>query len=166
MKTITFTILLTLLSFGIFAQDYVVPKNYKLEKVEDYALYEKDVVATYEWLMNTTIQEQAQKRKEANAFLITYLTGSPDIQLEIKLEIITFMDKNPDLLIIYMGGWAVKSIETRDYSNKIEGTKAGIEAVIEFYTKNKAFMQKDKNVEKYIKMKEKGTLDDFIQKNA
>jgi hypothetical protein len=27
-------------------------------------------------------------------------------------------------------------------------------------------MQKDKNVEKYIKMKDKGTLEEYIKKNA
>ena len=166
MKTIALTILLTAVSFGLFSQEYVVPKNYELEKAETYAAYEKDVVATFDWLMKTPVQEQAQKRKEANAFLLTWLTGAPTVQLEIKLEIITFMEKNPDLLMIYMGGWAVKSLETKDYNNKFEGTTAGIEAVIEFYTKNKAFLTKDKNVEKYIKMKEKGTLPDFIQKNA
>lgn len=48
MKTITLTILLNTLSFGLFSQDYMVPQNYKLEKAEDYERYEKDMRATYE----------------------------------------------------------------------------------------------------------------------
>ncbi len=166
MKTITLTILLNTLSFGLFSQDYMVPQNYKLEKAEDYERYEKDMRATYEWLMNTPIQEQEQKRIDANGFLIDWLSGSPNVHIEIKMEMINSMEKTSDFLIIFMGGWAIKTLEIKDYKNKIEGTKAGIEAVITFYTKNKAFLTKDKNIEKYIKMKEKGTLDEFIEKNA
>jgi len=35
------------------------------------------------------------------------------------------------------------------------GNLKGIESVIDFYQKNKTSLQKDKNVEKYIKMKGK-----------
>jgi len=68
--------------------------------------------------------------------------------------------------MIFMGGWAKFSLEAKDFDNKFEGSKAGIESIMQFYTLNKAFMNKDKNVECYIKMKKKGSLDDYIRKNA
>jgi hypothetical protein len=37
MKTITLTLILTTISIGLFSQDFEVPKNYKLDKAEDYA---------------------------------------------------------------------------------------------------------------------------------
>jgi len=76
------------------------------------------------------------------------------------------MGTSPDLLMIFMGGWAKYSLESKDFKNKNSGSMAGIESVIEFYTKNKDFMPKDKNIEKYIKMKDKGTLKEYIEKNA
>jgi hypothetical protein len=166
MKTITLTLILTTISIGLFSQDFEVPKNYKLDKAEDYAPYEEDVVKCFDWLMKTSLNEQTAKRKEANAFLVKWLSGSPSVSVEIKQEIVTFMGTSPDLLMIYMGGWAKYSLESKDFKNKIAGSIAGIESVIEFYTKNKAFMPKDKNVEKYIKMKDKGTLNAYIEKNA
>jgi len=42
----------------------------------------------------------------------------------------------------------------------------GVEAVIEFYIKNKDYLKRDKNVEKYIKLKDEGKLEDYISKNA
>jgi len=38
--------------------------------------------------------------------------------------------------------------------------------VIEFYSKNKDLMPKNKNVEKYIRMKDKGELRGYIEDNA
>jgi hypothetical protein len=166
MKTITLTLILTVISLQLFSQDFEVPKNYKLDKAEDYATYEPDVVKCFDWLMKTPVNEQAAKRKEANAFLIKWLSGSPSVSLEIKQEIVTFMGSSPDLFMIFMGGWAKYALESKDYKNKIAGNLAGIESVIEFYKKNKDFVPKDKNIEKYIEMKDKGTLKGFIEKNA
>jgi len=166
MKTITLTFVLTIISIGLFSQNFDLPKNYKFEKVEDYAVYEEDVVKCVDWLMETSLNEEVAKRKEANAFLFAWLSGSPNVSIEIKQEIVTFMGTSPDLLMIFLGGWTKYSLESKDFENKVAGSMAGIESVIEFYTKNKDFMPKDKNVEKYIKMKRKGKLEAYIQKNA
>lgn len=166
MKSTISTLILTIISIGLFSQDFEVPKNYKLDKAEDYAPYERDVVKCFDWLMKTSLNEQTAKRKEANTFLLKWLSGSPNVSIEIKQEIVTFMGTSPDLLMIFMGGWAKYSLESKDFKNKIAGSMARIESVIEFYTKNKNFMTKDKNVEKYIKMKDKGTLKAYIEKNA
>ncbi|GHT51772.1 hypothetical protein FACS189440_21190 [Bacteroidia bacterium] len=36
-----------------------------------------------------------------------------------------------------MGGWTKYSITTKDFENKVQGSLAGIESVIDFYNKNK-----------------------------
>ena len=166
MKTIILTLVLTSISLSLYAQNFEVPENYKLEKVEDYAPYEKDVVKCVDWLMQTPLNEQVKKREEANAFLLKWLSGSPNVHLEIKMEIVTFMETSPDLLVIYLGGWAKYALESQDFENKQAGSLAGIDSVIEFYTRNKTLIQKDKNIEKYVKMKNKGKLNDYIEKNV
>lgn len=166
MKTISLTLILTTISLCLFSQDFEVPINYKLDVAEDYTLYEQDVLNCFNWLMITPINEQAIKRKDAYAFMLIWLSGSPNVHIDIKPEIVTFMNTSPDLLMIFMGGWGKYSIETKDYYNKIEGSKAGIESVIEFYNMNSHLLPKDKNVEKYIKMKDKGTLNEYIEKNV
>jgi hypothetical protein len=94
-----------------------------------------------------------------------WLTGAPNVSVDVKTEIVTFMKPNSDLLLIFMAGWTKYAIETKDYKNKLNGNLKGIESVIEFYQKNKTNLQKDKNVEKYIKLKEKGSLEEYVKKN-
>lgn len=166
MKTFTLTFFLVTSTLGLFSQEFEVPQDIKLDKAEDYAAYEKDILACIDWIMDTPINEQKSKRKEANAFLLIWLTGSPDVSIEINENIVTFVGSSPDLLMIYMGAWARYSIESRDYDDKAGASLAGIEAVIEFYLANIEHMGKDKNVEKYVKMQEKGTLEEYVEKNA
>jgi hypothetical protein len=157
---------LTILAINVFSQEFEVPKNYVFSNVEDYSKYEADILKSIDWLTNTPVQSQPEKRKEANAFVIVWLTGSPNVSVEIDSEIVNFMDQNPELLMIFMCGWTKYSLETKDYKNKISGNQKGIEAVIDFYTRNRENLKKDKNVEKYIKMKDKGTLVEYIANKA
>lgn len=166
MKKILLLSIALLFASGIFAQEFEVPKDYKLVIAEDYAPYEQDIIKCVDWLTKTPLNEQTEKRKEANAFLLKWIEGSPNVLIEIKGEIITFMGSSPDLLMIFLGGWTKYSLESRDFENKVEGNMAGLEAIIDFYIKNKKIMSKDKNVEKYIKMKKNDTLKAFVEQNV
>jgi len=165
MKKLTLILIFTSITFGLFSQEFEIPKGYSLEVADDYAKYENDIIKCIDWLMETPINEQASKRKDANAFLLKWMSGSPYMHLEIKQEIVTFMT-TPELLMVFMGGWTKYSLVNKDFDNQIAGSIAGIDAVIEFYSKNKQFIKKDRNVEKYIKMKNKETLKEYVEKNA
>lgn len=163
MKTISTLLLSFLVIMGIQAQDFNVPKDYKLEKAEDYALYEQDVLNGINWLMEVPLDEMPEKRQGVNAFVMKWLMGTPYLHLEIKQQIVTFAGV-PELLMMFLGGWAKYSIENKDYNNKVAGNLAGIEAAISFYKKNS--LPKNKEIENYIKMKENGKLKEYIEKNV
>lgn len=165
MKATSFIFVFIIITSALIAQDFTVPVNYKFNKAEDYGAYEQDVIKCFDWLMNTPINEQSGKRKDASEFLIKWLSGSPEVHVMLHHEIVTFME-SPDLFIIFLGGWAKYSLQTGDLDNKIAGNLAGIESVIDFYSRNKGIIAKDKNVEKYIKMKKKGKLKGHIEKYA
>jgi len=166
MKKLFIIFTLSIFTFNLVAQEFEVPRNYVLKQKEDFSKYEGEVLKGIDWLTQTPLNTQPEKRKEINTFVIAWLTGSPDVSIDIKPEIVNFMKPNVDLLMIFMCGWTKYSLETKDYNNKIKGSQKGIEAVIEFYMKNKENLKKDKNVEKYIKLKEEGKLEEYISKNA
>ena len=166
MKKLFSILMFSFLTFNLFTQEFEVPKNYVLKGKEDFSKYESEVLKGIDWLFQTPINSQSDKRKEVNMFILSWLEGSPTVSVEIKQEIVSFMKPNPDLLMIFMCGWTKYSLENKDYNNKIKGSQKGVEAVIEFYIKNKENLKKDKNVEKYIKLKEEGKLEDYITKNA
>jgi len=140
----------------------VVPKDYKLDSKDDYSKYEGKVIECIDWLLATPISQAPEKRQEVNVFLVKWLSGNPDMKVDIQQEIVTFID-SPDCLLIFMGGWAKYAIENQDFNSKRNGNIAGIESVIEFYNRNKDIIGKNKNIEKYVKLKEKGELISYIQ---
>lgn len=153
-----------LAAFPLFAQDFSVPEGYRLEKADDYSGYEQDVIDCVEWMLRTPLNEEVAKRKEAEKFLFKWISGSPTVSVDINPSILTFMESSPSLLIIFLGGWTKYALETGEYNNKVGGNLAGLEAVIGFYEGNRHYMEKDKNVEKYIKLKAKGRLREQVEK--
>jgi len=148
----------------ISAQDYTVPKDYKFDNKEDYTAYEHQVKETINWILQTPLVKEASKRKDANAFLIAWLSGSPTVSVDVNTDFITFFKANSELLVIYIAGWTKYSLEN-DYSkDKLQGYKAGIETSVEFYKKNKSYLKKDKEIEKFEKLIEKGKLEEEIKK--
>jgi hypothetical protein len=162
MKTL-FLLVALCASTGLFAQQFEVPKDYVLKSNDDFAKYEKDVIACIDWLMATPYNQGEEKRTEANRFLLEWIVGAPNVTIQINGDIVTFMDNSPELAAIFMGGWTKYVLETKD-DNMYKGNLNGIESVVKYYKANKKFIGEDKAVEKYVQMKEKGTLGDYIKK--
>jgi hypothetical protein len=166
MKKLSGIILFSILTFSLVAREFEVPKNCVMTKDEDFAKYEVDVLKGIDWLLNTPLDTRPEKRKEVNGFFMKWLTGTPTLSIEIKPEIVNFMKPNSELVMIFMCGWTKYAIESKDSKNKTMGNQKGIEAVIDFYIKNKGSLKNDANVEKYIKMKANGKLEEYISKNS
>lgn len=131
MKKILFSCIICflILSSTAVAQTYEVPKDYVLKTKEDYAKYEPDVINTIDWLQQTSWDEQQDKRKEANTFFVAWITGSPNVSVEIGAEITKLADKNNELLITYMGGFTKYTLQHKEAQNVISAKVAGIKAL-------------------------------------
>jgi hypothetical protein len=153
------------IAIQLTSQEFEVPENYQLNEKEDYVKYEEDVLRAIDWIYATPIHSDKEKEKAVHGFIIKWITGSPSVSVDVKPEVVTFIETNPELMLIFMYGWTKYAIETKDNS-KLKGSLSGIEAAIDFYTKNLKELEKDKNVEKYIKMKEKGSLEEYLEKKV
>lgn len=166
MKKLVSILALMIFALHVMAQEVEVPRNYVLSTTEDYAKYEKDVLAGIDWLLKTPVNQQVEKRREMTAFVLAWISGSPTVSVTINHEIVNFVKKNGSLLMIFMSGWTKYALESHDYTNQVAGNQKGVEAVIDFYTKNKKYLKKDKHVESYIKMRKKGTLSEYIARHV
>ncbi len=164
MKKIFLPFLFSLFSIMLIGQDYNIPKDYKFDTKESYSGYEPQVKETITWLLSTSLGKDAIKRSEANSFLMAWVGGTPNVTIGISPQIVNFIDKNPELLIPFIAGWTEYSLNDSYSKDQVQGNKAGVEAVVAFYLKNRGYLKKDGNVEKYAKLIEKGKLEDDIAK--
>jgi len=137
-------------SHNIFSQTFEVPTNYVFKTKEDFAKYEKDIIQAINWLETTPIDKQSNKRKGVNAFLISWLTGSPNVSIALTEYTTELSSKNPDLLISFMGGWTKEKLQNPSLNDVLKLNIAGVKSIIKTYKLGGA--KKDKNVEKLLLM--------------
>lgn len=164
-KRIFASLVLLVFMFPAQAQEFVVPSNVEMEEAEDYARYEEQIIDCVDWLSSHSPEEEPLKRKRAMAFLMMWLTGTPAVSMELQAEMMEYADKNPDLLMIFMGGWAKYALESED-DDQVAGNVAGLEAVIAYYDQFGDDLKRDRSLKKLAKLKEKGELEDFVRETV
>lgn len=161
MVKINTLVLLFFIGKALLAQEVDIPNGLKLQNTEDYEKTEQLVVDCTDWLLKTPISENPEKRKEINAFLMKWMSGSPTVSIELVPGIVPLGCE--ECLMSFMSGWAKYSLEN-DYSkNKVDGALAGAENAIEFYRKNKSELGQSPDMEKLQKKKNKGKLKKYIE---
>lgn len=164
MKRIGLFFLVLLITTSLHAQN---TKKLASAENEDntYAVRnQQEFIEQYNWLIETPINQEDQRRKEVTASLSNYIAVNPQLDIELDHQFIKFSETTPELLIVFMGGWAKYAIENEDYDNKLEGNIAGLTSVIDFYERNSIYMDKDRNVEKLMRLHHKGKLKKRVEK--
>jgi hypothetical protein len=164
MKKSILLVVFVLSAFSVYGQEYMVPENVKFDNMEDYAAYEPQVKETINWLLATSLGKEPNKRTEANAFLMMWLTGTPNVSVNMNADILPFIKKSPELLFPFIAGCIKYSLENNYSKDDVLLNKAGIETIIAFYRNNRGYLKKDDSIEKYEKLAEKGKLEEDIRK--
>ena len=144
------------------AQEFAVPQNYTLEKPEDYVKYEADVLKCIDYLESIPLDDESAKTRDANAFLLKWITGSPEVAIELNTYIVELCDKNKEFIMLFMGGWTRYALQNPDSVNSLKGNIAGLESIIKVYEQGQG-VRRDKKVEKIIKLQEEGELEDWVK---
>ncbi|HZX57597.1 MAG TPA: hypothetical protein VFE54_02685 [Mucilaginibacter sp.] len=164
MKKLFFASILCLLAttFIASAQTSPVPEHYVFSAKEDYAKYNDNIIKTIDWLQQSPWSQPLDNRKPANAFLMAWLTGTPDVSISIGSSLTKLVDKNPEMLIIFMGGYTKYALQHKNDFNKDLANAAGLRAMIDKYTNDPA-RKKDSAMEKLIKIDKDGKLDEWAK---
>lgn len=159
MKKILFICLLLTGATFAYSQKFVVPEIHEGIEESAYANYEQELLSCQDWL--ETHAPTASLRKSVNSYVVWWASGTPDFKMTINANIVKFKDGN--LLVLFLGGWAKKAIQSKYELSTADGTLAGLRTVIAFYNTYKNELQRDKEVEKFAKMDSKGTLEEYVR---
>jgi hypothetical protein len=157
-----FLLFFALLTTGrLFGQSFEVPANYAFGTKADYARYEPEVIRAVNWLEATPLNQDVAKRKEVNAFLFKYIEGSPTVTVELRQFVLELNKKNPDLLMVFMGGWTRHKLENPAQTDPLKLNTAGVQTVLKVYQLGGA--RKDKGLEKLIQLAGAGELEAWVK---
>lgn len=140
-----------------------LPSTNGLSTKEDYAKYETVIVQSAEWLENTPLDAQPDTRDLVSAFVLQWLTGSPNVTITFTEGLTKPFDKNPRLLPIFSARYAAWCITNNTYNNVNEPTKAGLTAIAKVYQKDVG-VHHAKAMDKLVKAIQENTLDDYMSR--
>jgi hypothetical protein len=154
-----FTVILSVQA--CFAQtSFELPQNPVLKEKEDYARYEPIMVNAAKWLEQTDLDKEPDKRKEVNAFVLKWITGSPTVNVDLSDQLGRIYGQNYQLLAIYLAGYARNMIENKNSPTKFAAIKAGLMSMIRVYKKG-IQITPNKEMNKIIRLTD-SELDGYI----
>ncbi|UEG51122.1 hypothetical protein LK994_06500 [Ferruginibacter lapsinanis] len=163
-STLVCMLIMSILSNTLYGQNFEVPQHYEFKTAADYTKFEKDVIDGAKWLKETPLNEQTDKRKMVAAFLLTWINGSPTVNVEINPTIMDFEKKNEGMLVLYMSASARYVLEN-NYSKDMRAKhRAALRDMIAVYKTGKG-IKRDKKMEKLIKSDEEGKIDEWLAEN-
>jgi Tfp pilus assembly protein PilF len=120
-------------------------------------------VEWFDWLYNTPVGAEPEKRKKVNADLILWITNTSLVTVEVKEKIVPYMDQG-ECLVIYLGAYAKYVL--RNSNNVVEANQYATTHVLDFYEKNRDALGPNKGAEKLLRMRKEGKLEDYIKANS
>ncbi|MCQ2285029.1 MAG: hypothetical protein MJZ57_09025 [Bacteroidales bacterium] len=159
MKKLVCVFLLLVGATFAYSQKFVVPEIKEGIEKSEYVNYEKDFLSCQNWLENNG--PTASLRKDVNSYVLWWVSGTPDIKMEVNSDILNFNDGN--LMLLFLGGWAKQTIENKYDLSLVDGNLAGLRTVINYYNKYQKVLGKNKEIEKLVQMESKGTLEEFVR---
>jgi hypothetical protein len=137
-----------------------VPKS-----TSEYLNTEKNALATINWIENTPLNQEELKHKQQYSLLVSWISGSPNVNVYITEAMISYTNKNKELLVFFMAGYA-KYCLTHNYSkDPVQGSLAGIRCAIKTYKKG-INIEKDDDMEKLIKLETENKLEEWVKENV
>jgi len=158
----TFFILLSINQVG-FSQEFRVPKNYVLKEKADYEKYQDDFLKGVHWLFKHSVSDDEKKRLKIEKFVTDWIEGSPTVTVELNYDVAPFL-RYSDFRVMYMGAWAENAIKNDAYGDVLANTTYAVKAMVDYYLKYNGSLITIKSLEKYVKLKRKHKLENYIKK--
>ena len=159
---------LFLFSTALFSQtvNWEKLKATELDEAKDFEKIEPEILKLIDWLGNHSLDHE--KRIIANAHFVKWISGTPNVTVELNAYVLNYTKKNTDFMILFMAGWSKYVLENPDNNtDKMDENLAGVNYFLDFYEKGKDFgVRKDRKVAKLLKKRATGKLEKFIAKKG
>jgi len=160
LKALTIVLTFSVLATKSFSQDTKLLDPMPSTK-DDFVKSEPAIIGVIEWLENTPLNQEIDKRKSLNAILLAWITNSPIVTIEVNTKITPLSKKNPDLLAVFLGGWTKYALQNSYSKDPVKCNLAGIKSVVNLY-KTGVGIKKDKDLQKLVDLDSKNELESWI----
>jgi trimeric autotransporter adhesin len=99
--------------------------------------YTKYVIPSVNWLQQTPLGQNPEKRAKLNFFVLHWLERNPDIDISLPEYSLRFHGIDRNFLCLFLEGWIKYTLETKD-TTITNCSMAGLKSMLDFYESGKA----------------------------
>ncbi len=145
----------------VFAQEITIPDvNYRAEA--DYTAQNEKVIEVIDHLRRFPADVYESRRKEAVSYLVKWLSGSPDVTVELHEFTMPYLQYG-ESMAIFMGSYAKLDLQDPE-ADEYAKNMVALESVAEYYLDNTDVFGRNKQLDKLVKMQEKDKLAKLVTK--
>jgi len=164
MKTTFGFVLIIITSQLAFSQDFSKYDNQAFTKKEDFKSFEPVILEMSDYILSHKVDDGSANQKIALKVLTIWMSGTPDYQFAIDESFSPFMDKNKDLVGVFMASLANFALKHPDQtSNAKQFKKGSYETFLDYCAKEEFGIKKFKELNKALAARNDGTLDAYLK---
>jgi hypothetical protein len=143
------------------AQTFEVPTNVTYPSEAAYKPYEPQVIAAVDWLERTPLNAEPDKHQQTARFLIGWIQGAPNVSVQLMPYVPDLSQDNPQVLALFLGGWARYSLQHPDEKNQLALHLAAVQTVLKAYQLGGV---QNKKLDNLLALQSKGQLEAWLTK--
>ncbi len=132
------------------------------EQPADYRKADRSAMAAIDWLLEEPLNRCEDDRNRLNAYVLVWLSGHPDVKVELQTAVFPFLNDFPELLfpVLFAMGRYVMLNQGREDSI-LQQHVAGMEAVLSIADNDKKY-RTDAQVKALRKLRRKDQLTSYV----
>ncbi len=138
-----------------------VPEELVLTEAAHYSEHKALVKKCLSWLVKTPKDECVETRDELNAFVILWLSGAPDLTVDVSTDCMLFIEENEDLFFTFLHGVALYQINHEKENDPVVLHAQGLKAVA--HQAREAKCAKSAEIKKILKADRKDKLEEYAR---
>lgn len=140
-----------------------IPDGMALENAEDFRRADAIASKCVNWLLAHDHAECQAEFDRLNAFVLVWLSGHPDLLIEVNTDAMPFLEAHIELLYPMLHGMARYALETpvKD-QNHVDAHVAGLAAVADACIADRN-LRRDETLKEILKARRKGRLAAYYQ---
>lgn len=161
-----FLILVIFLQFNLVnaQKAFEVHQYTKAISKQDSVKIENDLLVVSNWLIESDLDKEPEKRKKANALVLQWYIDNITLNITLVEKLAEINEGNADLLLVYFAGFSKYYIKNKKDFSKLNATRSGLTSVLQVYNKG-LNVTKSGGLDKLTKINAENKLDDFIKEN-
>jgi len=138
-----------------------VPDSYSFNSAGDYSLHRPSVLKCMKWLIKKPLHRKTELRSEVEAYCMEWLCGHPQLKAVLESSQVPYLDRNPQLLYVYLSKWTLLTLENPDMAG-LERHLQSTRTVLKLASKSKGLAE-DETLINLIRKWRRGDLAEWAE---